>query len=157
MYNENGVRFQEPLLGNIIYFITDAYPLTEFHWSYTFKGDPITKFQEAGRHPNYRDVDYMMIHMKGDIIGNDYTDYWDKRFALMSTIVPHPSNRVRSHGRIYITPVGLGGADYYADVILDNYEAPMEALYPTVTSYSFEFICPVGYWTSNIDESLHRL
>ncbi len=36
---------------------------------------------------------------------------------------------------------------YVANVILKDWDVPLQALYPTVTPFQFQWEAPVGYWT----------
>lgn len=121
------------------------YPVRVFTWSHSTKGDPLPKLQDSGQHDRYSYIDSMSITMEGDILGLDTDDYWVNRKALLNIVIPKPDQTHRFHSQIRIRLDG-DPATYYANVVLEDYDVPLEAFYPTRTPFIFQWTCPFGYW-----------
>lgn len=123
------------------------FPVEKFTWTQPTKGDPLPKMEEAGQHPRFSDVDVMSIDMEGHILGNSTSDYWTNRKELIGVVIPDPTylHQYRYHSRLDVKIDG-DNETYYAYVILKEYEIPLEALYPTVTPFQFQWENVVGYW-----------
>lgn len=123
------------------------YPITDFTWTQPTKGDPLPKMEEAGQHPRFSDVDVMALNMEGDIVGNNTSDYWTVRKALLAVVIPNPSYQhlYRHHSRIDVKFDG-DGETYYAYVILKDHEEPMSTAQWCSTPFQFQWECVFGYW-----------
>lgn len=121
------------------------YPIEEFTWHQPTRGDDLPKAEEAGKHDRYSDIDALPITMQGHFLADTTTDYWIVRNALLAIVVPDNTHTYRYHSRLQIKLDGDANT-YYADVILKDYDAPLEANYPTVTPFQFQWECNFGYW-----------
>lgn len=121
------------------------YPVHIFHWDQPTRGDDLPKMMEAGKHDRYSDVDAMPITMEGHFLTDTTTQYWDKRKALMSILVPDNGHIYRYHSHVQIKLDG-DSETYWANLTLKDYDAPLEANYPTVTPFQFQWENTYGYW-----------
>lgn len=121
------------------------YPVRKFEWPQATRGNDIPKLAEAGSHDRYKRVEPMQIVMEGDILANDTDAYWEHRKALMEIVIPDPLSEYRYHSHIQIKLDG-DSETYWANVDLEDYDAPLEALYPTRTPVQFQWVCNFGYW-----------
>jgi hypothetical protein len=146
----NLIRVRAPLGGGSLtvneLVSEPLYPIEKFTWDYEMAGDEIPKFESPGQWDNIRVVRKMMIEWEGHIVTKSSTQYWNARKALMNLMVPAavvPSEKV--HVRIEMQLIG-DGSTYYADCVVDDWSAPIEANYPTVTPVLFQLTCNFGYW-----------
>lgn len=121
------------------------YPVRRFEWPQSTRGDDLPKMEEAGSHDRYKRVEPMPIVMEGDFLGIDTDDYWVNRKALLDIIVPDPDSPYRYHSHIQIKLDG-DSETYWANVDLEDYDAPLEAFYPTRTPFQFQWTNNFGYW-----------
>lgn len=115
------------------------YPLEEFDTNIEFEGDDLAKMQDVGQWPNYKYPRKRIWTATGHILSDSTSQYWDRRKALLGPIVG--SGRItpygaRQHGELHIQVDGDPNT-YFSAVVLDDYEAPIAALYPTVTAFTF--------------------
>jgi hypothetical protein len=82
--------------------------------------------------------------MEGDILADTTSAYWTNRLALLDKIMPTQEQTFRYHSHIQVTLDG--GTTYYANVTLQDWDCPTEALYPTRTPFMFQWENPYGYW-----------
>lgn len=122
-----------------------SYPVYKFEWNYATDGADIPKGQTYGQWPTRKFVRKMPITCEGDIIGTTSAAYWTARKALLAAIVPNPTSTFTNHGRLYMTLEG-DGSTYYADVSLVGFQVPMEANYPTMSQFQFQWEANFGYW-----------
>lgn len=121
------------------------YPVHRFVWDQPTRGDDLPNMEKPGRHPRYSDVDAMPVTMEGHFLTNNTTEYWQKRKALMAILVPQNYHGYRYHSRVHIKLDG-DSETYWADLTLKDYDAPLEANYPTVTPFQFQWEADYGYW-----------
>ena len=123
------------------------FPITDFTWTQPTKGDGIPKMERPGQHDRYSQVEVMAINMEGDIVASTTPEYWVNRKELLAVTVPdfEDSQIYRFHSHIQIKIDG-DPETYYANVVLKDWEAPMEALHPSVTPFQFQWENPFGYW-----------
>lgn len=122
-----------------------TYPLQHFTWNPVMIGAEQAKMEAAGSYNNWKRVQKMAIEMEGHIVSDTATGYWTARKALLAIITPTEPQTNRIHGSVRVQVVG-DGATYYMEVVLEDYEVPMEALYPTVTPFQFQWSGNFGYW-----------
>lgn len=132
---------------------TLKYPVRTFDWAQPTRGDDLPKLEEAGMHDSYKDVDNMPIVMEGDILADDTDSYWVNRKALMSIVIPTNDHIYRYHSHIQIKLDG-DNETYWCNVNLEDYDAPLEAFYPTRTPFQFNWINNFGYWRKLSDSSI---
>lgn len=121
------------------------YPVEKLSWDYPTDGADIAKGQTYGQWPTRKFVRKMTIDCEGHILGTSSSAYWSARKSLVEAIVPNPSNTATNHGRLSITLEGSNDV-YYADVTLIGFQIPLEANYPTVTPFQFQWEAANGYW-----------
>lgn len=124
---------------------TLKYPVEEFTWSDPTRGEGIPKMQAAGMHDRYKDIDNMLITMRGHILANTTTEYWTYRKALLAVVIPKPGHNFRYTGTIEIKLDG-DSETYWCNVDLEDRDTPTEAFYPTVTPFQFQWVNNFGYW-----------
>lgn len=129
------------------------YPVRRFEWTQPTRGDDLPKLATAGMHDRYKDVEAMAIEMEGDILGNETDDYWVNRKALLAVVIPTNDHIYRYHGHLQIKLDG-DGETYWCNVDLDEYDAPLEAFYPTRTPFLFQWTNNFGYWRKLSDNSI---
>lgn len=118
-----------------------VYPAKNFEMPMYSVNDPVKKVQFPGRWPSFSYPEFREIHVQGDILGNDASDYNDKERAMRSCIQPpYRQYTGRRHGTVFLTFYG-DAATYYAYVILASLDIPKEANFPSVGSYELT-------WTS---------
>jgi len=121
------------------------YPVEVFKWDPEMVGDDLGRLQGPGRFPNFKEIEAMGIEMEGKIKATTPELYWTARKALLNIVVPDAEQTLGWHGY-----VGFKAADttelYLQAVHLVHYDAPLEALYPTVTPFRFEWEGLDGYW-----------
>jgi hypothetical protein len=123
----------------------DDYPLTKFFWDSGTSGAALKKFQYPGNWDNFKAATGMPVTIEGDILGDDYSNYWTLRKALLAIFVPHIDNTLDNHVKLTIV-LSDGGTQYYADCTVDSWSIPIEALQPSVTPFRFQLTCNHGYW-----------
>lgn len=131
--------------GLSVFLNDDTYPLKEFIWDQEMKGEAIRKHQRPGRWPTRKQVDFMPIHMEGDMFADTSANYWDIRTDLLTVLLPHPDNVEENHVRFEMVLSG-SATTYYADCTLEDYSVPVRALSPTVTHFLFDWANNFGYW-----------
>lgn len=124
----------------------DTYPVQKFSWDYPTDGADIPKAQTYGQWPTRKFVRKMTIDCEGWILSNSASGYWTARKNLLAAIVPNPSNTATNHGRLSVKFEGDTSTTYWADVLLVGFQVPMEANYPTVTPFQFQWEASLGYW-----------
>jgi hypothetical protein len=139
-YNSAGGSFdlyQDPM----------KFAVTKFDWSYPTAGEGLAKFQQPGKWDNNSYVDAMPINLEGDIVGNDSSDYIVQRKLFLAAVVPALATQagIRNHSRITITFAGDAN-QYFADVQLKTFSAPLEGMFPSVSSVLCGWECNYGYW-----------
>lgn len=123
-----------------------SYPVEKFTWDYELDGSEIPKFEAPGQWDNLKPVRSMTLDCEGHIRGTTFTNYWTRRKTLMGMVVPTPTiPTIKKHVRIEMQVDG-DTAIYYGDFVLDDYSCPIEANYPTVTPFLFQWTCNFGYW-----------
>lgn len=125
--------------------LDSVYPLRKFSWTPQLESNKLKKMQEAGSFDLYRFVTDMPITMEGDIIADTSAVYWTRRRALMAVILPHPDSNVRNHVK-WSMVTDEDATVYYADCVVDSVVADVEALYPTVSEFQFQFTNNFGFW-----------
>lgn len=133
------------------------YPVHKFTWDYETDGDGIPKFEAPGQWDNLSVVRAMTIECEGHIRETTTALYWTARKALMALAVP--ANIVPAEKRNIRIEMQLDGdsATYFADCVLDDHSAPIEANYPTVTPFLFQWTCNFGYWRNVATNAAVRL
>jgi hypothetical protein len=121
------------------------YPVEEFIWHNSTRADSPPNLQAQGGHYHHAYLDPMSIEMRGHILSTDTSDYWVKRKALLAAVVPLPTDSGRYTGKISMQIDG-DSSTYYANVILKDWDIPLQALYPTVTAFQIQWENPFGYW-----------
>jgi len=132
---------------------TLKYPVSEFTWTDPTRGDDLPKMQEAGMHDRYKNIDSMGITMVGDILGSTTTEYWTNRKALLAIVIPKPGSLFRYHGTIEIKLDG-DSETYWCNVDLEDRDTPLEAFYPTVSPFQFQWTNNFGYWRKLSDNTV---
>ena len=132
---------------------TVKFPIHDFTWSQPTRGDALPKMESPGQHDRYSDIDAMALNMEGDIVGSTTTEYWTNRKELLACVVPAKEHVYRYHSHIQIKIDG-DSETYWCNVTLEEWEAPMRALYPTVTEFQFQWSNPYGYWRKLSDNSV---
>lgn len=127
---------------------TLLYPLQRFSWEYVTSGYAARKPYGAGRWKTRRDVEYMTIQVGGEILASSTSEYWTRRKALMTDIIPPPTNEDYDHVKFLLTVDG-DATQYYAMCILDQNLGALESDgSPTVSAFELSFECREGYWKS---------
>jgi hypothetical protein len=123
------------------------FAVTHFDWSYPTAGEGLAKFQAGGKWDNNSYVDSMPINLEGDIVGFDSNDYVAQRKLFLAAVVPSLTTQagIRNHSRVVVKFAGDANS-YYADVQLKTFAAPLEAMYPSVSSVQIGWECNYGYW-----------
>lgn len=121
------------------------YPVEVFTWHPEWIGEQHGKLKGPGRHASYSEVETLVIQMEGHIKADTTDDYWVRRKALLNVVVPDADQLLPWHGYVQWSPDG-DTETYYQKVHLVECEVPMEALYPTVTPFRFEWEGLDGYW-----------
>jgi len=133
------------------------FPIEKFTWDYETSGDEIPKFESPGQWDNLKVVRKMLLDWEGHIVTKTSTDYWIYRKQLMNLMVPAPTIPTeKKHVRIEMQLVGDSSL-YYADFTVDDFSAPIEANYPTVTPVLFQLTCNFGYWRNIATNAAVRL
>lgn len=130
------------------------YPITHFEWTQPTKGDPLPKMEEPGQHPRNSDVDVMALTMEGDIVGNNTTDYWVVRKALLAVVIPNPlyKHLYRFHSRVDVKFDG-DTETYYSYVILKDHSEPLSTAQWCSTPFQFQWENTYGYWRKLSDNT----
>lgn len=133
------------------------YPVEKFTWDYEMSGDEIPKFEAPGQFDNFKVVRQMTIDCEGHIVTQTTSAYWTARKNLLSLALPPATIPAQSkHVRIEMQLDGDANI-YYADCVLDDYSVPLEANYPTVTPFLFQWTCNFGYWRNVATNAAVRL
>lgn len=132
------------------------YPVHRFVWDQSTRGDDLPKMQAAGRHERYSDIDVLPLVMEGHFKTDDTTQYWVKRKALMNILIPNDNHLYRYHSRVVFKLDG-DSESYYGDLTLKDYDAPVEANYPTVTPFQFQWEVAYGYWRKLSDGTIAKI
>jgi hypothetical protein len=133
------------------------YPVEKFSWDYQMDGDEIPKFEAPGQFDNLKVVRTMTLDCEGHIVTQTTAAYWTARKNLSNMVVPPPTiPTIKKHVRIEMQLDG-DSATYYGDFVLDDYSIPLEANYPTVTPFLFQWTCNFGYWRNIATNAAVRL
>lgn len=136
---------------------TPLYPVEKFTWDYEVTGDEIPKFEAPGQWDNFKPVRKMILDCEGHIVGQTTSAYWAARRNLSNLVVPPPTiPQVKQHTRIEMQLDG-DGTLYYGIFMLDDFSIPLEANYPTVTPFLFQWSCNFGYWRNAATGAAVRL
>lgn len=133
------------------------YPVEKFTWDYETDGDEIPKFESPGQFDNIKVVRSMTLDCEGHIVTQSSSAYWTARKNLMNLVVPPaivPAQK--KHVRIEMQLDGDANI-YYGDFVLDDWSCPLEANYPTVTPFLFQWTCNFGYWRNIATNAAVRL
>ena len=133
------------------------YPVEKFTWDYETDGDEIPKFEAPGQFDNLKVVRAMTLDCEGHIVTQSSSAYWTARKNLMNLVVPPaivPAQK--KHVRIEMQLDGDANI-YYGDFVLDDWSCPLEANYPTVTPFLFQWTCNFGYWRNIATNAAVRL
>lgn len=123
-----------------------VYPVKKFDWDYEEEGDQLPHMESSGQWDNWINTRRMLIDCEGTIVCTTTTAYWTARKNLAKVVVAKQGvQTVRRHSRILMSLDG-DGTIYYADVNLDDWSLPIEANYPTVGPFKFQWTCNFGYW-----------
>jgi hypothetical protein len=134
-----------------------VYPVEKFSWDYEMSGDEIAKFEAPGQWDNLKVVRKMTLDCEGHIVTRTTTAYWTARKNLCNLVLPPTTIPVeRRHVRIEMQLDGDTNT-YYGDFQLDDYSIPLEANYPTVTPFLFQWSCNFGYWRNIATNAAVRL
>lgn len=126
--------------------VNDAiYPLQRFDWNQDMVGDNLRKMDGPGRHFNMKYPETMPVHMEGHILSDSTSAYWTARKALLNIVVPDFTQTLAIHGTINIQIDG-DSETYFTRVALMDWDVPLEALFPTVTPFLFQWESFDGYW-----------
>ena len=125
--------------GISISFGSVDYPLTSFSMPTITKNEPVDKVQFPGRWPTYAYPEYREFHLGGDILGDDNIDYNTLLRAMKLAIQPpYRTYTARRHGKLDFVFYG-DAVHYYSYVILNDFDSPKEANYPSVGVYTCTF------------------
>ena len=118
-----------------------TYPAQDFDMKVYQSNDAVKKTQYPGRWPTFSYAEYREIHVAGEILGDSASDFNTKSRALRGIITPpmRVFATARRHGELRMTFFG-DAVTYRAYVIVDSFETPQEALYPSVGSYAITWI-----------------
>jgi len=122
-----------------------TYPLEKFDWGPDLIGDDLRKMDGPGRHFNFKHVETMPITMEGHILADSTSAYWTARKALLAIVIPDYTQVIPIHGTINIVLDG-DAETYFTRIILKSSDVPLQALYPTVTPFMFQWESFDGYW-----------
>jgi hypothetical protein len=126
--------------------VNDAtYPLNVFNWNQTMVGDNLRRMDGPGRHFNQKYPETLPVHMEGHILADTTSAYWTARKALLNIVVPNFDQPLTIHGTINIQLDG-DSETYFTRVALVDWDVPLEAFYPTVTPFMFQWESFDGYW-----------
>jgi hypothetical protein len=127
--------------GNSIAIGNTTYPAQDFDMKVYQSNSPAKKTQYPGRWPSFSYAEYREIHVAGEILGDDASDFNTKSRALRGVVTPPRQvfATARRHGTLYMTFFG-DAVVYGAYVIVDTFETPQEALFPSVGSYMITWI-----------------
>lgn len=131
--------------GASVTILDSVYPLHKFSWTPSLESTKLKKTQAAGSWDLFRFITDMPIVMEGDIIADTSAVYWTRRKALMAVILPHPDTNVRNHIR-WDMVTDEDATVYYANCLVDSVLADVEAMYPTVSTFQFQFTNNYGFW-----------
>lgn len=127
----------------------DIAPFTNMEISVTQRTDRTRKkMQQHGIWPTFTYRGEMEIHVEGDLLANDASDYVTKRFALAAALFGAASlaaPTVRKNGSLAITLSGMG-EDIGCDVSIDAFSGPIEGGYPAYSKYLVTFFNPNPYF-----------
>jgi hypothetical protein len=118
-----------------------VYPAQDFSMKVYQANDAVKKLQSPGRFPSFSYAEYREINIAGEILGDSAADYNTKARALRAVIQPARRTFVtaRRHGTLLMTFFG-DATQYRTYVIVDQFETPKEALYPSVGPYTITWI-----------------
>lgn len=156
------IRFRDPINPILALTVNELvaepnYPIEKFTWDYETDGDEIPKFEAPGQWDNFKPVRSMTLDCEGHIRATTTALYWTARKNLMNFVVPAaPIPQVKKHLRIEMQLDGDSNV-YYADFVLDDFSCPIEANYPTVTPFMFQWTCNFGYWRNIATNAAVRL
>ena len=150
------IKFWEPTLVTSIsvneFTYPFYYPVERFVWHQSTRGDGLPKMETPGQHDSYTDVDVLPLEMEGHFLTTDTTEYWVRRKALMAILVPQNARVYRYHSHCQIKLDG-DSETYWANLTLKDFDAPLEANYPTVTPFHFQWEIKYGYWRKLSDNT----
>lgn len=122
-----------------------TYPLHDFTWHGEMVGDNLRRMDGPGLHANYKYVQDMPINMEGAILADSTSAYWTARKNLLNIVIPDFTQTLPIHGSIRMQIDG-DSEIYFTRVMLEDWDVPLAALYPTVTQFQFQWTSIDGYW-----------
>jgi len=128
----------------------DISPFTHLDVSVVQRSDRSRKkMEQHGIWPTFTYRGEMEIHIEGDLIANDATDYVSKRLTLVAALFGAASlatPTVRKNGSLDILMTGQT-EHFGCDVSIDAFSAPQEGGYPGYSKYLITFFSPTPYFT----------
>jgi hypothetical protein len=119
----------------------------DFHTEREMRGEKRTKMASEGIWPHFRYPGQMLIHIEGDLLGNDSSDFMTKRISDLNILMPTPGviQRQRKYGMVRIKFTGQ--SQYFrTDVSLEDDPAyPLEGLSPSRCTYDIDFLSFTPY------------
>jgi hypothetical protein len=107
------------------------------------------KMQQHGVNPAFGSRGGMNIVLEGDLFGTDSSDYVTKKLAMTAALFggTDPNKYTnRSNGRLTVNLSGQS-EDWYVDVVIMDFSAPVAAVYPALTSYLLTLFGWLPYFT----------
>jgi hypothetical protein len=136
-------------LADTLYeFNTDINPLTEVNFEYDVRVTHRNKAQAHGSWPGHTFFGATLIHMTGELFGDDSSDFNANKFTLINTIMPDPLTFSADYplGRVEIELDGMTEAAK-ADVSIDgDITLPIVGLSPGRAELQITWIAFSGYF-----------
>jgi hypothetical protein len=127
----------------------DISPFTDLEISVTQRSDRSRKkMQQHGIWATFTYRGEMELHVEGDLLADDSSDYVTKRIALVTALFGNASldaPTVRKNGSLAITMSGQT-EDFGCDVSIDAFSAPQMGSYPAYSKYLVTFFNPLPYF-----------
>lgn len=127
------------------------YKVSDFTWKPRMGGQGLPRLNTPGSWPGHLDPRELVLDLEGRIVASDPSDYWDKRKALIASLVPPPTyNRsIFHHGTLTMTPPGESAAWLLVNLL--DYDIPLTAQIGRSTEYRLSWVAYFGYWQTGTD------
>lgn len=122
---------------NINYDDTTQYPVEEFDPDVVMSARSMKKVQRPGQHPTRQFPEHRLYIIAGHILGTDYDDYWALRQSLIEFLLVPEDFTGYHHMQFQWRPEDATSW-WYSDVVVEDYDIPITAYYPSVGPFRIE-------------------
>lgn len=140
--------------GSSIDINTAVYPLHEFSPEIDERTDDREKMQDDGLWPTFSYDGKMTIHMAGDILADDSTDFNTKRLALINVLRDYGTPRQRKAGSLDVLFDGQS-EHWKTDYRVDAVTIPLTGASPAFAEFTITLVSFTPYFIGVTSSNKH--